>query len=126
MDTLQAGQLQASDTTTILKLKGGSSGCQVLDTSNNILLEVNNAGVSALRNLSVIVNSSNAQSTINNTSGAGFSSSNMTAAGVTSQIFVGSGSMYVTTNTNHPMKFFHQQVRQSHQSNNRGQRYGGM
>ena len=103
VDTLESGQLQSSGT--LLKLKSGTSGTQILDSSNNILVEANTAGVSTLRNLSVLVNSTNAQATINNTSGSGFSSSYMTAAGVTSQLFVGSAALVLATNTNHPMRF---------------------
>ena len=103
IDGLQAAGLQA--TGSILALKGGSSGCQVTDASNNLLLDANSSGVSTLRNLSVLVNATNATSTLTNTSGGGFASFYLTAATVTGQLFVGGGAMVLATNTNNPMRF---------------------
>ena len=101
-DTLESGQLQSAGT--LLKLKSGTSGTQILDSSNNLLLDVNSVGVSAMRNLSVLVNSTNATTTLTNTSGTGFASYYLTAATVTGQVFVGGAAMVVATNTNHPMR----------------------
>ena len=79
-DAIEVGQIQPSGS--LLKLKGGSSGCVVNDSNNNMILDVNSAGVSSMRNMSVLVNSTEATFRITNTSGAGLASHYLTAAGV--------------------------------------------
>ena len=44
-DALEVGQLQSGGS--LLKLRGGSSGCVINDSSSNLILDVNSAGVSA-------------------------------------------------------------------------------
>ncbi len=103
VEGLHVPQVQANGT--ILKLKGGASGVQVLDSSNGLLLEVSTVAVSALQNFAVINGSSNASIGTTNTSGSGFASNYMTAAGVSSQLFVGGSQFFIGTNSNHPVRF---------------------
>ncbi len=97
--------LQVAATSSLLKLKGGASGVQLLGASNELLLEASTAAVSILQNVTVLTNTSNTSFSLTNSSGSGFSSSYMNAATVASQLFVGGGFMFVGTNTNHPLRF---------------------
>ncbi len=93
--------LQVAATSSLLKLKGGASGVQLLGASNELLLEASTAGVNLLKDLTILKNDSggNAFNATTNTSGSGFSSSYLTSATVASQLFVGGGflSLYLTT-----------------------------
>ena len=95
-------KLQASGT--FLKLKGGSTGTQILDNVDKVILESSSVGLSSFVNFGLLVNSSNVTSTITNTSGGGFASQYFSAATVTGQIYTGGGSMNIA-NTKHPMYF---------------------
>jgi hypothetical protein len=83
----------------------GSSGTQILDSNDNLLLEASSVGVSVLRDFSVLTNSGHAISKITNTSGSGYASTYTEAAGVQGQIYTGAGIMSVSTNTNHKLVF---------------------
>ncbi len=92
-------QVQANGS--ILKLRGGSSGVQTLDASGNLLIEASTAGVTILKDLTVLGSVINTT----NTSGTGFVSNMMNSAGVSSQFFVGGSQLFLGTNSAHPMRF---------------------
>ncbi len=97
--------LQVAATSSLLKLKGGASGVQLLGGGNELLLEANTVAVSILQSVAVLTNASNTSFGLTNTSGSGFASNYMTAAGVSSQLFVGGGQFFVGTNSPNPMRF---------------------
>ncbi len=99
VEGLHVPQVQANGT--ILKLKGGTSGLQLLDASNGLLVEASTAGVTLLKDLTVLGSVINTT----NTSGTGFVSNMMNSAGVSSQFFVGGSQLFLGTNSAHPMRF---------------------
>ena len=102
--TLRTTQVESSGT--LLKIKGGSSGTQIIDNNSNLILEASSVGLTSFVNLGTI-NALNATQTITNTNASGYASQYLNAGGVSGQIYTWGGSMVISTNTNHPMYFVH-------------------
>ena len=70
--TLRTTQVESSGT--LLKIKGGSSGTQIIDNNSNLILEASSVGLTSFVNLGVIVNALNVTQTITNTNASGYAS----------------------------------------------------
>jgi hypothetical protein len=95
---------QVQTTSSLLKLKGGVSGTQILDETDGLLLEASSVGVSMLQNVTVLKGGFEAIVNATNTSGSGYASLYTVAGGVTGQMYTGGNVMSISTNSNHPIR----------------------